>query len=306
MWEGPTVPAVPLATEGISQQALFHRHQHWWTELPEACVGDRTLEFLLTAGFALLSEQQCTSSPRSMWEIRPQNLCCLPAVFSWASSSTTRLSFLNLWGKLGPKTLTTHRLGSPEQAGSATELYSLKPLWEIKCPNSCCSKTLLSRAYSSCHDSWKPTPQFKYISRHLLLSGHQVNQAHWSCCPTGMLKVQQSARSLPPHTQIIPGIAILLALGNYPNQRTWRTVLPTVPDRKRALVPPSKSKNAIFPTKGKKAITCCFAGSTRCLVLPRYTETQHFTLHLSGGELGLSSPRAGIQAPPPRGNPLFH
>jgi hypothetical protein len=41
--------------------------------------------------------------------------------------------------------------------------------------------------------------------------------------------------------------------------------LPTVPDSKRAPTPPSKIEKAIFPTEGRKAITCYFAGCTKAL-----------------------------------------
>jgi hypothetical protein len=61
--------------------------------------------------------------------------------------------------------------------------------------------------------------------------------------------------------------------------------LPTVPDSKRVLAPPSKSENDRFPTKGRKALTCHSAGGTRSPVSSRYTEDQCFTLHLPAGEL---------------------
>jgi hypothetical protein len=47
---------------------------------------------------------------------------------------------------------------------------------------------------------------------------------------------------------------------------------PPIPDSKRALTPLPKSKNARFPTKGRKTITCYSAGSTRSPVPPRYIE----------------------------------
>jgi hypothetical protein len=80
--------------------------------------------------------------------------------------------------------------------------------------------------------------------------------------------------------------------------------LPTVPDSKRALAPP-KSKNAILPTEGQKAITCYSAGSTRSPVTLSYREAQHFTLHLPAGQPCLSCPRDGISAPPLSSNLLL-
>jgi hypothetical protein len=48
--------------------------------------------------------------------------------------------------------------------------------------------------------------------------------------------------------------------------------LPTVPDSKRALTPPSKSEGARFPTEGRKAVTTYSAGSTRRGPLPQGTQ----------------------------------
>jgi hypothetical protein len=76
-----------------------------------------------------------------------------------------------------------------------------------------------------------------------------------------------------------------------------------VSESKRALALPSKSKNSRFPTEERKTITCYSAGSIRSSVSPRYTEAQHFTLHLPAGELRLSSTRTGIPGPPLSGNP---
>jgi hypothetical protein len=101
------------------------------------------------------------------------------------------------------------------------------------------------------------------------------------------------------------GFATLLVPGGFPPHRAWRPSLPTVPDNQTALTPPSQSKNARFPTEGRKAITCYSAGGTRSTVSPRYTEAQHFTLCLPTGESYLSCSRAGIPAPPLSGNPLL-
>jgi hypothetical protein len=92
-----------------------------------------------------------------------------------------------------------------------------------------------------------------------------------------------------------PGFAILLVPGGFPSTERGG---PASPLSLTALAPPSKSDNARFPTEGRKTITCYCTGNTRSPVFSRYTEAQHFTLHLPAGELYFSCPRAGI--------PLLH
>jgi hypothetical protein len=99
----------------------------------------------------------------------------------------------------------------------------------------------------------------------------------------GTLSLLHSARSLPTHTQVNPRLQALLSCWHQEASLPTKhggPVLLTVPDSKRALVPPSKSKNTRFPTEGRKAITCYSAGGTRSPIPPSYTEAQCFTLHL--------------------------
>jgi hypothetical protein len=122
----------------------------------------------------------------------------------------------------------------------------------------------------------------------------------------GNLNLLHSARSLPLHTSVNPRLQALLICwhqeASFPQHRG--PALPAVPDSKRAFAPLSKSKNARFPTEGRKTINCYSAGGTRSSVLPRHTEAQCFTLHLLVGELCMYGPRAGIPAPTLSGNPL--
>jgi hypothetical protein len=120
-------------------------------------------------------------------------------------------------------------------------------------------------------------------------------QTCWPCCPRGTLKLSQSAKRLPPHTQVKTNFQTF--------QICWYQKvsipieyrgpeLPTVPDRKTALTPLSKSENAPlrFPTEGKKAVICYSASCTRSPVPQRNTEAQSFTLHLPAGQLLQSCP----------------
>jgi hypothetical protein len=97
-------------------------------------------------------------------------------------------------------------------------------------------------------------------------------------CPQLVTQYQEPATTHLCEPQA-PGFAILLAPGVFPPYRAWRPSLPTVPDSKRALAVPSKSEIARFPIKGRKAVTCYSAGSTKGPVPPRYTEAQCFMLH---------------------------
>jgi hypothetical protein len=85
----------------------------------------------------------------------------------------------------------------------------------------------------------------------------------------GTLNLLHNARSIPPHTQVSPRFKALIICwcqdACLPTEHGG-PVLPTFSD-KRALAPPSKSKNARFPTEERKAITCYSAGSTRIPVL---------------------------------------
>jgi hypothetical protein len=77
---------------------------------------------------------------------------------------------------------------------------------------------------------------------------------------------------------------------------------PIVPDSKRALPFPLKSKNASFPIEVRKAVMCYIADSTRSTASPRYTEARCFTLCLPAEESHLSCTTAGIPAPLMIGN----
>jgi hypothetical protein len=100
------------------------------------------------------------------------------------------------------------------------------------------------------------------------------------------------------------GFAILLVPGGFPSQSMEAQPSP-LSLTARALAPQSKSKNARFRTEDRKAITCYSARGTRSTIPPRYTEAQHFVLHLLTRESNLSCPTAGIPATPLSGNPLL-
>jgi hypothetical protein len=115
----------------------------------------------------------------------------------------------------------------------------------------------------------------------------------------------QELATTHPSVPQSPGLAVLLVPGDFsPLRALGGSALPTVLDSKTALGPLSKSENAKFPTRGRKAITCYSAGGTRSPVPSRYTEA-HFILHLPAGESCLSHPRAGIPGPPLSGNLLL-
>jgi hypothetical protein len=64
-----------------------------------------------------------------------------------------------------------------------------------------------------------------------------------------------------------------------PSPKAHRSPLsPTVPDSWRVPLPPSKSKNARFPTEGRKAAACNSVNSTRRPASSKCTEAQHFSL----------------------------
>jgi hypothetical protein len=62
-----------------------------------------------------------------------------------------------------------------------------------------CLQTWVFHTCSSCQGSWKPTPQLKQTPGPLLPCGHHMLQAHWLCCPKGILNLLLSATSQPPH-----------------------------------------------------------------------------------------------------------
>jgi hypothetical protein len=119
----------------------------------------------------------------------------------------------------------------------------------------------------------------------------------------GTLNMLLSAR-IPEWTQTLSFLFCWWQEAFFPTEHGG-PALPTVPDRERALSPPSESENARFPTEGRKTITCYSSGSTRSPFPPRYTEAQCFTLHLPTEESCLSCPRSGVPAPPVSGN-LLH
>jgi hypothetical protein len=94
--------------------------------------------------------------------------------------------------------------------------------------------------------------------------------------PQLAIQCQHPATTHPSEPQA-PGFAIFWhQKASLPTEHRC-PALPTVPDSKRALTPPPKSKNTRFPTEGRKVITCHTAGGTRSPVPTKHTEAQHFT-----------------------------
>jgi hypothetical protein len=151
-------------------------------------------------------------------------------------------------------------------------------------------------------------PQTKKTPVPLLPCGHQTIQPCWLCCPTGTPNLLLSGRSLLPHTKVDRRLQFFLFCwcqeASFPTEHGG-LALPTVSDISRLFIPPSKNGNTRFPTEGRKGITCHSAGITRRPVSPKYTEAQHFTLHLPIGQPHLSHLKAAIPALPLSGNPLL-
>jgi hypothetical protein len=132
-------------------------------------------------------------------------------------------------------------------------------------------------------------------------SSSPVLLPHWN--PQLATQCQEPATTHPSEPQA-PGFAIFWHQEASLLTEHRGPALPTVPDSKRTLAPPPKSKNARFPTEGRKAITChCRQHHKPCP--PKYTEAQHFMLHLPAEESHLSCPRVGMPAPPLSGNLLL-
>jgi hypothetical protein len=130
----------------------------------------------------------------------------------------------------------------------------LKPLQEIRPQNfhrpQACSTVPAATAMAP----GSPCPM-QVDTRASAVCGPQIIQVYWLCCTTGTLNLLHSARSLPPHIQVNTRLrALLFCLcqeASLPIEY-GRSILPTVPDSKRVLTPPSKSKNSRFPTEGSK------------------------------------------------------
>jgi hypothetical protein len=179
------------------------------------------------------------------------------------------------------------------------------PLPASKPQGSHCLQTWVPRACSNCHGSWNHAPM-QIDPRASAALWAPDNSSPLDLLTYGYPQLATQCQE-PTTTHLSEPQALLFCWcqeASLPTEH-GNPALPTVPDSKRALLPPSKSKNVRFPTKGKKAITCYSTGSTRSPIPPRYTEDQCFTLHLPAGESCLSCPRAGIPAPPLSGNMLL-
>jgi hypothetical protein len=210
-----------------------------------------------------------------MQETRPPNFCCLLAQFSQASSSPTELHTLRPVWKIGLRMLTACSFCSPKLAEAA-----LAP----RIPHSNTS-----------------IPQ----GHHCLVVPD--DSSPWALLPLRYLQLATQCQEPPPHIQVNHRLqALLICCYQDTSLLTDHRgpELPTISDIKRAFATQPKSKNATFPTEGRKAKTCYNPGNTRSSVPPRHTEAQDFILHLPAGQLYLSCPRVVIPAPSLNGNPL--
>jgi hypothetical protein len=273
---------------------LLSQQQYHWTALPD---GNQAPEFLLPTDLVLLSWQQrhCTMLPES-WagNLTPESLLSADLVFL----SLQQLPWLWYWALASRPTV--FRLGSLElpamplycapwnldqQPGSRTpaahKLGSHIPAAATVAPVAWCQQACL-RVITACRlGSHVPAADAVVPgSPHPMQVDSRASTALWapdnssllallpSCYPQLAIQWQDPTTThlREPHAPIIHSAGTRRLSSP---QTTETSALPTVPDIKRALAPPSKGKSARFPTERKKAVTRYSADGTRNPVFPK-------------------------------------
>jgi hypothetical protein len=152
---------------------------------------------------------QVGSSPTEMhclrlvWEIRPWKAYCLQTVLlSWQQYYGPKLPEAHAGNQVPKLPLLA---GSVLQAGQKSHRTALSEAHvgnqALVCPLPAGSVLLSWQQLPWLPEAYTPT---QVDPRALLPGGHQTIQAPWPCCPIGALNLLNSARNLPPHTQVNP------------------------------------------------------------------------------------------------------